>query len=58
MEKPLYEALERLNILIVYLNSDISWDEAVRYNDTLYHVLARGMRVWVEQVKRGHIVEK
>ena len=46
MEKPLYEALERLNILIVYLNSDISWKEAVKYNDTLYHVFSPHMRHW------------
>jgi hypothetical protein len=46
MEKPLYEALERLNTLIVYLNSNISWEEAVNYNNTLYHVFTPHMRHW------------
>lgn len=46
MEKPLLEAFERLNILIAYLNSDISWDEIVRYNNTLYHIFSPHMRHW------------
>lgn len=46
IEQPLNEALERLNILISYLNSEISWEEAVRYNDTLYHIFSPHMRHW------------
>jgi hypothetical protein len=46
MEKPLYEALEKLNILITYLLSDISWEEAVQINNTHIHIFSPRMKPW------------